>query len=29
MFKDDPWIDEWKKAMGEYRKKVDEDPDYL
>jgi hypothetical protein len=29
MFKDDPLIDEWKKAMAEYRKKVDEDPDCL
>ena|SRR5579859_4612234 len=29
MFKDDPMIEEWKKAMAEYRKKVDEDPEYL
>ena len=28
MFKDDPMIDEWKKAMADYRKKVDEDPEY-
>ena len=29
MFKDDPMIDEWKRAMADYRKQVDEDPDYL
>jgi predicted RNase H-like HicB family nuclease len=28
MFKDDPLIDDWKKAMAEYRQKVDEDPEY-
>jgi hypothetical protein len=27
MFKDDPWIDDWKKSVEEYRKKVAEDPD--
>jgi hypothetical protein len=27
MFKDDPGIHEWKKAMAEYRKRVDQDPD--
>jgi hypothetical protein len=29
MFKDDPMLDDWKKAIAEYRKQVDEDPDYL
>lgn len=29
MFKDDPLIDEWKKAMVEYRRTIDEDPDAL
>src|SRR5713101_5788367 len=29
MFKDDPWIDDWKKSVEEYRRKVDEDPDAL
>jgi hypothetical protein len=29
MFKDDPWIDDWKRAVEEYRRKVDEDPDAL
>ncbi len=28
MFKDDPMIDDWKRAVADYRKKVDEDPDY-
>jgi predicted RNase H-like HicB family nuclease len=28
MYKDDPMIDDWKKAMADYRKKVDEDPEY-
>jgi predicted RNase H-like HicB family nuclease len=27
MHKDDPWIDDWKRAVEEYRSKVDEDPD--
>ncbi len=27
MFKDDPWIDDWKRSVEEYRRKVDEDPD--
>jgi hypothetical protein len=27
MFKDDPWIDDWKRSIEEYRKQVDEDPD--
>jgi hypothetical protein len=25
-FKDDPLIDEWKKAVAGYRKKIDADP---
>jgi hypothetical protein len=29
MFKDDPWIDDWKRSVEEYRKQVDEDPDAL
>jgi len=29
MFKDDPWIDDWKRSIEEYRKQVDEDPDAL
>jgi predicted RNase H-like HicB family nuclease len=27
--KDDPWIEDYKKSVEEYRKKVDEDPDAL
>jgi hypothetical protein len=27
--KDDPLVQEWRKAIEEYRRKVDEDPDYL
>jgi predicted RNase H-like HicB family nuclease len=29
MFKDDPWIEDWKRSIEEYRQKVEEDPDYL
>lgn len=29
MFKGDPWIEDWKTAIKEYRKKVDEDPNTL
>lgn len=29
MFKDDPWIEDWKRSVEEYRRKVDEDPDAL
>lgn len=29
MFKGDPWIEDWKRSVEEYRKKVDEDPDTL
>ena len=27
MFKDDPLIDDWKKSMAEYRRKIDQHPD--
>ncbi len=27
MFKDDPMLQEWKKAMADYRRKIDQDPD--
>ena len=29
MFKDDPWIEDWKKSIEEYRQKVEDDPDAL
>ncbi|HEU5401521.1 MAG TPA: hypothetical protein VFU86_09200 [Terriglobales bacterium] len=29
MFKGDPWIEDWKRSIEEYRKMVDEDPDTL
>ena len=29
MHKDDPWIDDWKRSVAEYRQKVDEDPNAL
>ena len=29
MFKDDPWIEDWKRSIEEYRKQVDEDPNTL
>jgi hypothetical protein len=29
MFKDDPWIVDWKQSIQEYRQKVDDDPDAL
>ncbi|HEY7310881.1 MAG TPA: hypothetical protein VH643_16070 [Gemmataceae bacterium] len=29
MFKDDPWIEDWKRSVEEYRKQVDENPDSL
>ena len=29
MFKDDPLYDGWQKAIAEYRRQVDNDPDYL
>jgi hypothetical protein len=28
MFKDDPLFDDWQKAIEDYRRKVDADPDY-
>lgn len=27
MFKDDPYFDDWQRAIAEYRRQVDEDPD--
>jgi hypothetical protein len=27
MFKDDPMVQEWKKAMADYRQQIDSDPD--
>jgi predicted RNase H-like HicB family nuclease len=29
MFKGDPWIDDWKRSIEEYRQKVEDDPDAL
>ena len=29
MFKDDPLFDDWQKAIEEYRREVDADPNYL
>ena len=29
MWKDNPFLDDWVKAIEEYRREVDEDPDYL
>ena len=29
MFKDDPWIDDWKRSIEEYRQKVDDNPHAL
>src|ERR1700723_2972197 len=29
MFKDDPWIEDWKQSVAEYRQKVEDDPDAL
>src|SRR5947209_18933001 len=29
MFKDDPWIEDWKRSVEEYRKQADEDPNRL
>jgi hypothetical protein len=29
MFQGDPWIEDWKRSIEEYRRKVDEDPDAL
>lgn len=27
MFKDDPWIEDWKQSVKAYRKNIDEEPD--
>lgn len=29
MFKDDPWIADWKQSVEEYRQKIDDDPEAL
>ena len=29
LFKDDPWIDDWKRSVEESRQKVDDNPDAL
>jgi predicted RNase H-like HicB family nuclease len=29
MFKDDPLFDDWQKAIADYRREVENDPDYL
>jgi hypothetical protein len=29
MFKNDPWIEDWKRSVQEYRKQVDDDPNAL
>ena len=29
MFKGDPWIDDWKQSIEEYRQKIDDDPEAL
>lgn len=29
MFKEDPLFDDWQKAIADYRRQVDKDPDYL
>ena len=29
VYKDDPYLDEYKQAIADYRKQVDEDPDRL
>jgi hypothetical protein len=29
VYKDDPYLDEYKRAIADYRKQVDEDPDRL
>jgi predicted RNase H-like HicB family nuclease len=29
MFKGDPWIEDWKRSIEEYRRQVDEDPNTL
>ena len=27
MFKDDPWIEDWKRSVAEYRRQKDSEPD--
>src|SRR5947209_723357 len=27
MFKDDPWLEDWKKSMAEYRRHIDQHPE--
>jgi hypothetical protein len=27
MFKGDPWIEDWKRSVEDYRREIDEDPD--
>jgi hypothetical protein len=29
MFMDDPWLEDWKKSMADYRRKINNDPDAL
>lgn len=29
MFKDDPWIADWKRSVEEYRQQIDNDPNAL
>ena len=29
MFKDDPYFDDWQRAIAEYRRQVEEDPEVL
>lgn len=29
IYKDDPYYDEWRQAMADYRQQVENDPDYL
>jgi predicted RNase H-like HicB family nuclease len=29
IFKDDPWIEDWKRSIEEYRQQVEDDPDAL
>src|SRR5262245_45398182 len=29
IFRDDPYLDDWKRSMADYRRKIDRDPDAL
>lgn len=29
MFKNDPWIEDWKRSVEEYRQKIEDDPEAL